>query len=310
MAYKVLVCDPMPMEFRNVLLKSGLEVDEVLSPPPALLTQLVPEYDVLVVRSSTRVPASVIEAGHRLKVIARAGSGLDNIDLEAAKRRGIKVVNTPESVANAVAELTIALMFSLLRMLPKACETLKSGLWAKHELLGRELEGMRVGVVGLGNVGSLVARKLKALGAEVVGYKRTRLAEVARRLGIEPAPTLRDLVKSCELVTLHVPYTRETHHLVDANLLREFRHGAYLVNTSRAWVVDGKALLKALDGGLLEGVAIDVHYNEPPREDWEWRLIRHPRVVATPHIGAQTREARLRVARSLAERIVEELSKL
>ena len=310
MAYKVLVCDPMPMEFRNVLLKSGLEVDEVLSPPPALLTQLVPEYDVLVVRSSTRVPASVIEAGHRLKVIARAGSGLDNIDLEAAKRRGIKVVNTPESVANAVAELTIALILSLLRMLPKACETLKSGLWAKHELLGRELEGMRVGVVGLGNVGSLVARKLKALGAEVVGYKRTRLAEVARRLGIEPAPTLRDLVKSCELVTLHVPYTRETHHLVDANLLREFRRGAYLVNTSRAWVVDGKALLEALDRGLLEGVAIDVHYNEPPREDWEWRLIRHPRVVATPHIGAQTREARLRVARSLAERIVKELSKL
>ncbi len=302
----------MPPVFRELLEKEGLEVHEVRSPPPHVLRELVRGYDVLVVRSSTRVTAEVLEAGRRLKLVARAGSGLDNIDVEAAEALGIKVINVPEAVANAVAELTICLILSLLRMVPRAVESLKAGEWEKHKLVGRELEGMRVGVVGLGAVGSLVARKLKALGARVIGYRRNKrlLLEFSSKYGVEPAESLEDLLRRSELVTLHVPYNRETHHLLNRYSIRELPRGAYLVNTSRAWVVEGQALLEALEEGALEGAAIDVHYNEPPREEWEWRLIRHPRVIATPHIGAQTREARLRAAKALAAKILEEIRKL
>ncbi|MCD6357657.1 MAG: 3-phosphoglycerate dehydrogenase [Thermoprotei archaeon] len=312
MGCRVLVCDPMPPVFRELLEKEGLEVHEVRSPPPHVLRELVRGYDVLVVRSSTRVTAEVLEAGRRLKLVARAGSGLDNIDVEAAEALGIKVINVPEAVANAVAELTICLILSLLRMVPRAVESLKAGEWEKHKLVGRELEGMRVGVVGLGAVGSLVARKLKALGARVIGYRRNKrlLLEFSSKYGVEPAESLEDLLRRSELVTLHVPYNRETHHLLNRYSIRELPRGAYLVNTSRAWVVEGQALLEALEEGALEGAAIDVHYNEPPREEWEWRLIRHPRVIATPHIGAQTREARLRAAKALAAKILEEIRKL
>lgn len=302
----------MPPVFRELLEKRGLEVHEVRSPPPQVLRELVRGYDVLVVRSSTRVTAEVLGAGRRLKLVARAGSGLDNIDVEAAEALGIKVINVPEAVANAVAELTICLILSLLRMVPRAVESLKAGEWEKHRLVGRELEGMRVGVVGLGAVGSLVARKLKALGARVIGYRRNRrlLLEFSSKYGVEPAESLEDLLRRSELVTLHVPYNKETHHLLNRYSIRELPRGAYLVNTSRAWVVEGQALLEALEEGALEGAAIDVHYNEPPREEWEWRLIRHPRVIATPHIGAQTREARLRAAKALAAKILEEIRKL
>jgi len=302
----------MPPVFRELLEKGGLEVHEVRSPPPQVLRELVRGYDVLVVRSSTRVTAEVLGAGRRLKLVARAGSGLDNIDVEAAEALGIKVINVPEAVANAVAELTICLILSLLRMVPRAVESLKAGEWKKHKLVGRELEGMRVGVVGLGAVGSLVARKLKALGARVIGYRRNKrlLLEFSSKYGIEPAESLEDLLRRSELVTLHVPYNKETHHLLNRYSIRELPRGAYLVNTSRAWVVEGQALLEALEEGALEGAAIDVHYNEPPREEWEWRLIRHPRVIATPHIGAQTREARLRAAKVLAAKILEEIRKL
>jgi len=312
MGCRVLVCDPMPPVFRELLEKRGLEVHEVRSPPPQVLRELVRGYDVLVVRSSTRVTAEVLGAGRRLKLVARAGSGLDNIDVEAAEALGIKVINVPEAVANAVAELTICLILSLLRMVPRAVESLKAGEWEKHRLVGRELEGMRVGVVGLGAVGSLVARKLKALGARVIGYRRNRrlLLEFSSKYGVEPAESLEDLLRRSELVTLHVPYNKETHHLLNRYSIRELPRGAYLVNTSRAWVVEGQALLEALEEGALEGAAIDVHYNEPPREEWEWRLIRHPRVIATPHIGAQTREARLRAAKALAAKILEEIRKL
>lgn len=312
MGCKVLICDPMPPQFRKLLEEGGLTVREVRSPPPHVLRDLVMEYDVLVVRSSTRVTADVLRSGKKLKLVARAGSGLDNIDVEAAEALGIKVVSVPEAVANAVAELTICLILSLLRMVPRAVESLRAGRWEKHALVGRELEGMRIGVVGLGAVGSLVARKLKALGACVIGYRRNRrlLLEFARRYGIEAAEGLAELLRKSELVTLHVPYTRETHHLINKHNLHELPRGAYLVNTSRAWVVEGPALLDVLDGGVLEGVAVDVHYHEPPREEWEWRLIRHPRVVATPHIGAQTKEARLRTAKALAAKILEEVRKL
>lgn len=305
---RILICDPMPKEFKDALLTS-FEVDEVQSPPPDELKRIVSQYEALVVRSATKVTAEVIEAGGRLRVIARAGAGLENIDVEAAARRGVKVINVPEAVANAVAELTIGLALSLIRSIPYAVESLRARRWEKRKLIGRELEGMSVGVVGLGAVGSLVARKLVALGSRVVVYRRNRelLIEEAKRIGAIPAESLEELLRSCELVTLHIPYTREAHHLLSGERMRMMPRGSYLVNTSRAWVVDGRALLEALNEGHLEGAAVDVHYNEPPREEWEWELILHPRVVATPHIGAQTVEAGRRISELLAAKLAEEL---
>jgi len=307
---RVLVCDPVPARFVELLRERGLAVDFANSPPPEVLKELAKGYDAIVVRSATKVTAEVIEASPRLKVVARAGAGLDNVDVEAAARRGVKVVNVPEAVANAVAELTLALMLSLLRSIPQAVESLRAGRWDKKVFVGRELAGMTVGVVGLGNIGTLVAEKLVALGARVIAYRRNRqlLEREAARIGVHAASSLEELLRRSELVTLHVPYTAETHHLINSANIRLLPKGSYLVNTSRAWIVEGRALLEALNSGVLEGAAVDVHYHEPPREEWEWELIRHPRVIATPHIGAQTREAGERISELLAEKLLAELS--
>lgn len=307
---KILVCDPLPGKLIEFLKGKGFEVDIVQSPPPDILRQIITDYDAMIVRSATKVTAEVIKAGKRLRLIARAGAGVDNIDVRAALERGVRVVNTPEAVSNAVAELTICLAFSLIRSVPSAVESLKSGKWEKKLFVGRELSGLTVGVVGLGNIGTLVATKMKALGAKVIAYRRNvdELRKDAERLGIEAAKSLEDLLRRSELVTLHVPYDSGTHHLISESSIRLMPRASYLINTSRAWVVDGKALLAALNDGVLEGAAIDVHYNEPPREDWEWELIKHPRVIATPHIGAQTREASERIAIQLAEKIIAEFA--
>lgn len=299
----------MPADFVEELKRYGLGVDQVLHPTVETLKELIKGYDALVVRSATKVTADVIERADKLKVIGRAGAGLDNIDVEAAVRKGIKIVNVPEAVANAVAELTIGMIISLLRSIPQAVESLKSGRWEKSKLIGRELSGMRVGVVGLGTIGTLVAQKLTVLGAHVIAYRRNReaLLREAARMGIEPADGLEDLLSRCELVTLHLPYTSDTHLLINERMLRLMRKGSYLVNTSRAWIVDGKALLHAIEDGTLDGAAVDVHYNEPPKEEWEWQLIKHPKVIATPHIGAQTKEAGFRISRTLASKLVEAL---
>ncbi len=307
---RILVCDPLPGKLIEFLRGKGFEVDVVQSPPPDILRQIIADYDAVIVRSATKVTAEVIKAGKRLRLIARAGAGVDNIDVGAALERGVRVVNTPEAVSNAVAELTICLALSLIRSVPPAVESLKSGKWEKRLFVGRELSGLTVGVVGLGNIGTLVAAKMKALGAKVIAYRRNvnELRKDAERLGIEAAKSLEDLLKRSELVTLHVPYDSSTHHLISESSIRLMPRASYLINTSRAWIVDGKALLAALNNGVLEGAAIDVHYNEPPREDWEWELIRHPRVIATPHIGAQTREANERIAVQLAEKIIAEFA--
>lgn len=308
---KILVCDPIPEDFKRILEDKGFEVSYLPKQSSGKLRDVISEYDAVVVRSSTKITSDIIEAGSKLKVIARAGAGLDNIDVEAANKRGIRVINVPEAVANAVAELTLGLMLSLLRSLPNAVESLRMAKWEKQTFVGRELAGMTVGVIGMGNVGSLVAKKLLALDADVVTYRRSKslLESDSARIGARPANSLEELLKVSEIVTLHVPYTRETHHLLNSKNITLMQKGSYLVNTSRAWVVEGKALIKALSDGTFEGVAIDVHYNEPPREDWEWQLIRHPKVIATPHIGAQTREARTRTSILLAEKLAYELQK-
>ncbi len=307
MVPRVLVCDPISQEAIDLLKQKGYHIDFIRSPKPEELKKIVEDYDVLIVRSATKVTAEVIERAHRLKIIGRPGAGLDNIDLAKAREKGIIVVNTPNALSISVAELTIGLMLMLARNLFTACESMKRGAWIKHKLKGFELYGKTLGVIGLGNVGSEVAIRAKALGMRVLGYRRTRLLETAKRLGVT-ACSFEELLRESDFITIHVPLTPETFHMISEREFNMMKEGVFLINTSRGAVVDGRSLLKALETGKVAGAALDVFENEPPKEEWEFKLIGHPRVIATPHIGSMTLEAQKRAGLMLVRKIIEILS--
>jgi len=304
---KVLVCDSIHEEGIEKLKQAGLKVDVNPTISPEQLREAVTNYDALIVRSRTRVTKEIIEDGKRLKVIGRAGVGLDNIDVETAEKRRITVLNTPEAPADAVAELTIGLMISLARSIPLADRTMKEGKWIKKDLMGWELKGKTLGTVGLGNIGERVARIAKALGMRILITKRTPpSAELLRELEAEYIP-LKDFsgfLQRSDIVTLHVPLTPETDQMIGAKELQLMKDGAFLINTSRGAIVDEKALVEVLRSGKLGGAALDVYETEPPED---LALIRFPNVVCTTHIGAQTQEAQRTAAILIAEKIIESL---
>ena len=304
MKTKILVCDPVHEEGIEKLKQAGFEVDVNPTITPEQLTKIVSNYDALIVRSRTKVTKEIIEAGRRLRVIGRAGAGLDNIDLETAKQRGITVLSTPEALAEAVAELTIGLIISLARSIPLADRTLKEGKWIKKKLMGWQLEGKTLGTIGLGNVGERVARIAKALGMKIVIREIIPLSpELLKELESELVP-LKELLQRSDVVTLHVPLTSQTYHMIGAKEFQLMKNGAFLVNTSRGAVVDEKALLTALKSGKIGGAALDVYEVEPPRD---LELIRLSNVVCTAHIGAQTKEAQNAAASMIAEKIINSL---
>jgi len=299
---RVLVCDPIHPDGIQRLREAGFKVDVEPAITHERLRQVVSNYDVLVVRSRTKVTREVINAGKRLKVIARAGVGLDNIDLDAAEERGITVLNTPEAPAQSVAELTIGLLICLARRIPQADRSMKEGRWMKKELMGWELRGKTLGTVGLGNIGLRVARIAKALGMKILITKRTPPPpEVLEELDAEFVP-LETLLRRSDVVTLHVPLTPQTYHMIGERELQIMKDGAYLINTSRGAVVDENALIKALRSGKLGGAAIDVYEVEPPKD---LTLVRMPNVICTPHIGAQTVEAQREASVLIAEKIIQ-----
>jgi len=301
---KILVCDPVHEEGIEKLKQAGFEVDVNPTITPEQLTKIVSNYDALIVRSRTKVTKEIIEAGRRLRVIGRAGAGLDNIDLETAKQRGITVLNTPEALAEAVAELTIGLIISLARSIPLADRTLKEGKWIKKKLTGWQLEGKTLGTIGLGTVGERVARIAKALGMKILITEIIPLSpELLKELETELIP-LKELLQRSDVVTLHVPLTSQTYHMIGAKEFQLMKNGAFLVNTSRGAVVDEKALLTALKSGKIGGAALDVYDVEPPRD---LELIKLPNVVCTAHIGAQTKEAQNAAASMIAEKIINSL---
>ena len=304
--WKVLVCDPISEKAINLLLEKGLNV-KFYNRNKERLDDIISEFDIIIVRSATKVTKSIIDKAVNLKIIARAGAGLDNIDVKYATTKGIRILNSPISVANAVAELTIGLIIALLRRIPQAYMSMKEKKWRKKECLGYELEGKTLGIIGLGNIGSRVAIKAKGLGLHVIGYKRTKLSYYAKKLGIEAAETLDNLLRKSDIITLHVPLTPDTYHMIDASKIDLMKDGAYLINTSRGGVIDGRALLKALDDGKIAGAALDVWENEPPKYDWEWKLAGHPKVIPTPHIGAMTVEAQNKAGVYIAEKILREI---
>ena len=303
---KVLVCDPIHEDGIRILKDAGFHVDVNPNISYEELKGKVRDYDVLVVRSRTKVTREIIEAGEKLKVVGRAGAGIDNIDVEAAKEKGVKVLNAPEAPAIAVAELTIGLLLSLARQIPRADSSMKEGRWAKKEFKGWQLNGKTLGVVGLGHIGEKVARLAKAFGMKILITKRTPPPpEILKELEAEFVP-LDELLRRSDIVSLHVPLTPQTHHMIGEREIQLMKDGAFIINTSRGAVIDEKALFKALKSGKLGGAALDVYEVEPPED---YSLMKLPNVVCTPHIGAQTVEGQRAAATLLAQKIANELKR-
>jgi D-3-phosphoglycerate dehydrogenase len=283
-----------------------LEVEDNHSLTPEQLEKRIAEFDAVVVRGRTKVTAAVLNAGVRLKAVARSGVGLDNIDLETARKKSIQVISTPAAPTTSVAELTIGLILSLMRKIAHADGAMKDGKWIKSELMGSELKSKTIGVVGAaGRIGLEVARiTVQGFGSKVIGYDVIDYAHRAREIGMRVVPALPDLLKEADIVTIHVPYLPSTHHLINENAIRGMKQGAILVNPSRGDVIDGQALLAALKSGKLGGAGLDVFHKEPPADDWEKELTKLPNVVCTPHIGAQTAECQRLESTMVAEELI------
>ncbi len=300
---KILVSDPIAPEGVE-LLRTRAEVDVQLGLKPPELAGLVGQYDALVVRSETKVTAGVIQAARKLQVIARAGVGVDNIDVAAATSAGIAVVNAPAGNTVAAAEHTLALMLALARHIPQAHQSLKSGQWRRSAFMGVELRNKTLGIAGLGRVGSQVARRAQSFEMRLVAFDPFVSPDYARRLGVELMPLDR-LLAEADFITLHTPLTRNTSHLIGARELALMKPTARLINVARGELIDEAALLQALEAGGLAGAALDVFAQEPPGDN---PLLQHPKVVVTPHLGASTQEAQREVAIEAAEQVLAVLS--
>ncbi len=308
MTVKILVCDPIEPDGLKMLRDMGYQIDEQPQITPEELKTKISGYDAVIVRGRTKITREVVQAGTKLRVIARSGVGLDNIDLQSAKERNIQVISTPAAPSTSVAELAVTLMLSVLRQIGYSDKAMKEGKWIKAQLIGRELHGKTVGVVGAGGrIGLTVASTVKnGFGADVIGYDVIDIKDKADKVGFDVAEKLEDLMRKSDIITIHVPYLPSTHHLIDEKMLSILKNGAILVNTSRSDIVDGKAMLKVLKNGKLSGVGLDVFHNEPPKEDWEKELVTlaNGLSVTTCHIGAQTRESQRLESVMVAEQLI------
>ena len=294
---KLLICDPIAPTAVAAIRALGVEVEDGDDLTQAALTDVIGNYDVIVVRSGTKVYASTLADPGKLKAIIRAVVGLDNIDLEAAQAKGIQVHNTPRASSNAVAELTIGLLFCLARYIPRADDSMKAGRWEKKQLRGTELMGKTLGVIGYGRIGKRVAEKAQALEMDVV--VNTLRPRPKNQVAFE------QLLKRADYVTLHIPHTEQTHHLIGRAELAMMKPTAYLINTARGGVVDEVALYEVLRDGHLAGAALDVYSEEPPQRETLHQLAALPQVIATPHIGASTVEAQDRIGDEIVELVKE-----
>ena len=296
---RVLVTDPIAPVCLRILEQAGLEVENRPGLPAAELVALLPDFDALVVRSGTRVTADAIAAAKRLKVIGRAGVGVDNIDLEAASQRGIAVLNAPGGNTISTAEHTIALMLALARNIPQSNRSLLEGRWERSRFKGVELYAKTLGVIGFGRIGREVARRGRAFGMHVVASDPLIPDSVFEAEGMQPH-TFDQVLRHADFLTLHVPKNHSTYHMINEETLARCKQGVRIINCARGGVVEEAALLSALESGQVAGAALDVFEQEPPGER---PLLRHPHVVATCHLGAATLEAQERVAEEVAREV-------
>lgn len=298
---KVLVCDPIDPEGIELLKKFGFEA--FVEPEISMedLKNKVANCHVLIIRSRTKVTKEIIDAGKNLRIIARAGAGIDNIDVEYAEKKGIRVLCAPEAVATAVAELAIGLIISLARQIPRAAHAMRDGMWMKGEIEGWELQGKTIGIIGFGRIGQKVARLGKAFGTKIMVCELNSPPErLLKELDAELVP-LEELLRKSDIITLHVPLSKETYHMIGAKEIQQMKDGVYIVNTSRGSIIDEKALFEALKTGKVAGAALDVYEKEPPND---FSLMKLPNVICTPHIGAQTREAQKYASVIVAQKII------
>ena len=302
---RVLVSDPLSARAIAALRAApGIHVEERKGLGESDLLQLVADIDAWIVRGATQVTRKLIESAPRLRWVARAGAGLDNIDVAAAKERGIAVLNVPGANAVAVAELVFGLLLGLLRHIPQGDASVRCGEWDKSKFMGRELRGKTLGIVGLGKIGRAVAQRARAFEMTCVGYDPLVSDADVRAMGVEPL-SLDDLIPRAEILTLHVPLSPETRGLISAERVGRLPRGAFLVNAARGGIVDEAALLAALESGALSGAALDVFSSEPPKGS---PLVGHPKVVATPHVGAATVEAQEAVGEEIVKLLLNAIS--
>jgi D-3-phosphoglycerate dehydrogenase len=300
--FKVLIADDLSPRAVEILSRSpGIQADVNTGLDPKALLEIIGRYDGLVVRSATKVNAQVLEAAARLKIVGRAGIGVDNIDVKTASRRGVIVENTPSGNAVTTAEHALCLLLSLARRIPQATASMKNGKWEKKKFQGVEVCDKVLGVIGLGNIGRIVADRALGLKMRVVAYDPFLGREAAERLGVELV-TLDELFARADFITIHTPMNAETQGLINAAAIAKMRPGVLIVNAARGGIVDEDALLEGLVSGKVAGAALDVFVKEPP--DTASRLLAHERVICTPHLGASTEEAQEKVAVEVAEQLV------
>ena len=298
---KVLVTDPIEQVCTDILQKEGIQVDSKPGLPADEIKKIIGGYDALIVRSGTKVTADIIAEANQMKVIGRAGAGVDNIDVGAATRKGIVVMNTPGGNTISTAEHTMALMLSLARNVPQSFQSLQNDKWDRKKYTGTELFGKTLGVIGLGKVGREVADRAKAFGMNVIGYDPLLASETASKIGLETV-ALEDVFKRSDFITVHTPLTEETRGVLGEKTFPLCKRGVRVINCARGGIIDEEALLKALESGQVAGAALDVFVKEPPVGN---PLLKHPKVIATSHLGASTEEAQEKVAKQIGEQIVD-----
>lgn len=301
---KILVCESITIEGMSIL-KKNFEVDFLQGLSPTELVTIIPDYHAVIVKGRTKITHEIIKAGVKLKIIARGGIGLDNIDMDCASIQGIQVVNTPNASVVSVAEFTIGIMFALARNIVTANQMLKQGKWNKAPLLGYELCGKTLGLIGLGRIGTKVGQIASAIGMKVMFYDR----HISSSLKVPfKAVTYEELLQYSDWISLHVPLTNDTRNMLNQEAFNCMKQGVFILNCARGGIIDEASLCSALNSGKVSGVALDVFAKEPI--DYKHRLLNYDNVLVSPHIGAFTQEAQIRSSIELATIVVEFLKKL
>jgi D-3-phosphoglycerate dehydrogenase len=299
---KILVADKLEDEGIEILRKNGFDLDLKFSISPEELKKEIKNYDGIIIRSRTKLTADILENAKKLKVVGRAGVGLDNVDTKKAEQMGLKLLNTPEAPSVSVAELTIGLILSLVRYISKADKTMHCGQWLKNDFMGYTLYGKKIGLIGFGNIGQEVAKRCVAFGMKVGIYdKDTKVIELAKKLGYKIYPKVDELIQDAQIVSLHIPATVETENTINEKRLKMMKKNTLVINTARGNLVDEAALIKALKNKEIGGAALDV-YREEPLKNMELCNC-EDNLILTPHIASQTIETQTQASLMIAEKV-------
>lgn len=299
-AWKILLTDGLSDTGKAILTSKNIAFDDKKGIEAKDLLECIADYDALIVRGRTKVTPEVLAKASKLKVVGRCGVGVDNINLEAAKEKGVIVVNAPIATTIAVAEHAMALMLAMVREITKADSGLKAGIWYKNEIKGNELYGKTLGVIGFGRIGSTVGSYAKAFGMKVIAYDLVATPEQIKEHGGEPV-SFGELLQKADFITLHVPLTDTTRHMINAGAIAKMKDGVRIISAARGGVIDEIALLQALESGKIASAALDVFEKEPPLDS---PLVKHPKLIATPHIGGETQEAQKRASADIVNEVL------